>query len=78
LPNLAGTGYVLMLSGIDMAATEAAGELVARADFPATLARLLNSRPGQPPATAIEILLRAKAVGAATNDYKIVAYRLPK
>jgi LPXTG-motif cell wall-anchored protein len=78
LPNLAGTGYVLMLSGIDMAATEAAGELVARTDFPATLARLLNSRPGQPPATAIEILLRAKAVGAATNDYKIVAFRLPK
>ena len=76
LPNLGGTGHVLILSGIDMAATEAAGELVVSPDFPATLSRLLNSRRGRPPATSIEILLQAKAMGGAAEDSRIVSYRL--
>lgn len=76
LPNLAGTGYVLMLYGIDMPATEAAGELVTKPDFGATLARLLNSRPGQPPASYIEILLEAKATAGTSGGAKIIAHRL--
>jgi len=78
LPNLAGSGYVLMLGGIDMAATEAAGELVASADFPATLQRLMASHGGQTPASPIEILLQAKAMGGTSADSKIIAYRLLK
>jgi hypothetical protein len=78
LPNLGGTGNVLILSGIDMAATEAAGELVAGTDFPATLARLLSSRRGQPPGSSIEILLQAKVVGGTSAASRIIAYRLLK
>jgi len=76
LPNLAATGHVLLLMGIDMAGTEAAGELVAGADFPATVSRLLASRTGKSPASAVEILIQAKAVGGTTGDAKVVAYRL--
>ncbi len=76
LPNLAGTGYVLMLSGIDMAATEAAGELVTNPDFGPELTRLLNSRGSQPPASYIEILLEAKATAGTGGGAKIIAYRL--
>lgn len=77
LPNLAGTGYVLVLSGIDMPATEAAGELAAQPDFGATLVRLLKSRAGQPPASYIEMLIEAKATaGTSGGGAKIIAYRL--
>ncbi len=76
LPNLTGTGYVLILSGIDMTGTEAAGELVTSPDFGATLTKLLNSRAGQPPASYIEILLEAKATAGTSGGAKIVGYRL--
>jgi hypothetical protein len=75
LPNLTGTGYVLMLSGIDMAATEAAGELVTNPDFGATLTKLLSSRAEQPPASYIEILLEAKATAGTSGGAKIIGYR---
>lgn len=75
LPNLAGTGYVLILSGIDMAATEAAGELVTKPDFGATLAKLLSSQAGQPPASYIEILVEAKATAGTSGGAKIIGYR---
>ena len=76
LPNTSGNGVVLVLSGIDMEATEAAGELVTSPDFPAVLAGLLKSRAGQPPASYIEILLQAKAMAGTTQSSRIVAYRL--
>ena len=75
LPNLTGTGYVLILSGIDMAATEAAGELVTNPDFGATLTKLLNARTGQPPASYIEILLEAKATAGTSGGSKIIGSR---
>jgi len=76
LPNLAGNGYVLILAGIEMAATEAAGELVASRDFPDVLAGLLRSK-GQSPASYLEILVSEKVVGGAAEGSKIVAYRFP-
>jgi len=75
LPNLAGTGYVLLLAGIDMPATEAAGELVTQPDFGATLTKLLNSKAGQPPASYFEFLLEAKATGGTGGGGKIVSFR---
>ncbi|HUO28737.1 MAG TPA: hypothetical protein VMU80_05955 [Bryobacteraceae bacterium] len=75
LPNLAGNGYVLILAGIDMAATEAAGELVASQDFPDILAGLLRSK-GRPPASYLEILVHEKLVGGAAEGSKIIAYRV--
>jgi len=76
LPNLAGTGYVLILAGIDMAATEAAGELVASQDFPDVLSLKLRSRSSQPPAQYIEMLVQEKAVGGTAQGSRIVGCRL--
>jgi hypothetical protein len=76
LPNLTRTGYVLILAGIDMAATEAAGEFVTNSDFGASLTKLLSSRAGQPPASYIEILLEAKATAGSGGGARIVGYRL--
>ena len=76
VPNTSGNGVVLLLSGINMEATEAAGELVTSPEFPAVLAVLLKSRAGQPPASYIEILLQAKAMAGTTQSSKIVAHRL--
>ena len=76
LPNSGGTGHVLILSGIDMEATEAAGELVAGPDFPATLARLLRGRGSQASSGAIEVLIEARAMGGAAGQSKIIAYRV--
>ena len=52
------------------------GELITKPDFGATLARLLNSRPGQPPASYIEILLEAKATAGTSGGARIIAHRL--
>jgi hypothetical protein len=76
LPNPGGNGSVLILSGIDMAATEAAGELITGSDFQGVLGRLLKSRPGQQTASRIEILLQAKAMAGTAEDCKIVASRV--
>ena len=75
LPNLAGTGTVLILAGIDMAATQAAGELVSSPGFSDVLDKMLRSRAGQPPASYIEMLMQAKAVAGGSQG-KILAYRL--
>lgn len=76
LPNLGEAGSVLILAGIDMAATEAAGELVTKPDFPATLVHLLNLAPGQPLPPRIEFLVEAQAVGGTGEDSKILCYRI--
>ncbi len=74
LPNTTGTGYVLLLSGIDMPATEGAGEMAIRPEFGATLTKLLNSR--QPPASYIEMLLEAKATAGTGGGARVISYRL--
>ncbi len=76
LPNLAGTGSVLVLSGLDMAGTEAAGELVSSPEFADLLARMLGPRGGSAPLSYIEMLMQAKVVAGSTQAPKIVAYRL--
>ncbi len=76
LPNLGGTGSVLILSGLDMAGTEAAGELVASPEFSDLLTKMLGPRGGPEPPPYIEMLMQAKVVAGATQSPKIVAYRL--
>jgi len=76
LPNLAGTGYVLLLSGITMEMTEAAAELVTSPEFSSVLSKMLNSRTGSTPAPYVEILLQAKTVPGTTRASKIVCYRI--
>lgn len=73
VPNLSGTGNVLILSGIDMAATEATGELVASPDFSTALAKMLAAEPG---AAYVEVLVQAKAMAGTARAPKIIAHRL--
>jgi len=72
VPNLSGTGWVLMLSGINMAATEAIGELVVSPEFSTALAKLLAAEPG---ASYVEMLVAAKAMAGTARAPKIVAHR---
>ena len=70
LPNIGGTGYVLILAGIDMAGTEAAGELVAGQGFPDLARKLLAQHAG-----SIEVLMHARSVAGTTQLPEIVASR---
>lgn len=76
MPNLSGTGYVLIVSGINMADTEAAGELVSSPGFSATLLRILSSKGGKPSAPYVELLLQSTVTSGTARVSKIVAYRL--
>lgn len=78
LPNLGGTGHVLILAGIDMAAAEAAGELVTSAEFQTTLARMLSVRSVRSANSLFEILIQTTAIRGTPGGSKILAYRLLK
>ena len=74
LPNLGKTGSVLILSGITMEASEAAGELVAGKDFSKELTRMLG--PQAVHEHYFEILLKTRVVAGTTRNSQIVTYRL--
>lgn len=66
LPNLAGTGTVLMLNGIDMEAAEAAGEFAINGSLSAKLSA--RSR-------FTEVLVHVKAIGGTVARVEIAATR---
>jgi hypothetical protein len=74
LPNLGNTGSVLMLSGITMEGTEAAGEMVAGNDFSKELARMLG--PQAVRERYFEILLRTRTVAGTARNSQIAASRV--
>jgi len=76
LPNLGNTGTVLLLSGITMEASEAAGELVARGNFTRELTRILGV-PGLQE-RYFEVLIKTSATAGAVRNSQIVAHRLIK
>jgi hypothetical protein len=76
LPNLAGSGYVMIISGITMEATEAAGALVVGHEFSATLARMLKERHGDTSMPYVEILLQTKTMPGTAMVSKIICHRL--
>jgi hypothetical protein len=76
LPNLTGSGYVLIISGITMEATEAAGALVADKEFSVTLAKILKERPGDKSLPYAEILLQTKTMPGTARVSKIICHRL--
>jgi hypothetical protein len=76
LPNLTGTGYVLIISGLMMSDTEATGELITGPGFATTLSKILRSKAGKPPAPYVELLLKSDMMSGTTRGSKIVAYRL--
>ena len=74
LPNLGNNGSVLLLAGISMVDTEAAGELLTRKDYWKDLSRIVGPevvRNGY-----FEILVRTRAVAGAAGESKIVTWRV--
>jgi hypothetical protein len=76
LPNLTGGGYVLIISGITMEATEAAGALVTGKEFSASLAKMLKERHGDTSMPYVEILLQTKTMPGTAMVSKIICHRL--
>ena len=74
LPNLGNTGSVLILSGLTMESSEAAGEFVAGKDFAVQLAKLLGPQAVRD--RYFEIALKTRAVAGAARSSQIVAYRI--
>jgi hypothetical protein len=76
VPNLGNTGYVLIFSGINMEAAEAAGEFAADAAFEAVLSGLLPKVDGRTQLRSFEVLLRTGAVAGATRNSQVVTSRV--
>ncbi len=74
LPNLANSGSVLLLSGITMEASEAAGELVAGGNLTKELTQMLGRQGIQE--RYFEVLIKTSATAGAVSNSRIVAYRL--
>ena len=74
MPNLAHTGTVLMLSGVTMEATEAAGEFSMSNDFPQFLAKTFGASTARN-LPYFEILLKASAISGAPHKADVVAWR---
>ena len=64
VPNLSHNGTVLLLNGITMEATEAAGEFAISREFPTVLTKALGSAPGEK-LPYFEILLKAASMAGA-------------
>jgi hypothetical protein len=75
-PNLGNNGYVLILSGIDMEAAEAAGEFVARPEFQKALTVVLPKIAGRSQLRYFELLLRTRAVAGAASGSQVVSSRI--
>jgi len=73
LPNITGTGSVLLLNGFSMETNEAAANLIFTNDLPPALSQLISS---QPPNAKIEILLRTQNLDGAERGWDIVTTRV--
>jgi hypothetical protein len=76
LPNLQNNGSILILSGITMAASEAAGELVLRSGFAAELSQMLGKDGIRD--KYFEILLKSDTVAGTVRDFQVVTHRIVK
>lgn len=76
LPNLTGSGYVLIISGITMEATEAAGALVTEKEFSTSLAKILKERHGDTTMPYAEILLQTRTMPGTARVSRIICHRL--
>ena len=74
LPNLSNSGSVLILNGITMEASEAAGEIIMSRDFRSQLEKI-RAANDQPASPYFEVLIKSTAVAGAARDTKLVAYR---
>jgi hypothetical protein len=75
LPNLARNGAVVILAGVSMEATEAAGKFAMADEFSRELARVLGTRGQKLP--YFEVLLKTVSMAGAPRKTEIVAWRKP-
>jgi hypothetical protein len=74
VPNLSGYGKLLLLGGLDAAATQAAGEALLR---PETITPILQrARRPDGSLAPFEILLRSTSIQANATDTHVIAYRI--
>ena len=71
-PNLAHTGNAVIVAGLGMEGTLAAGELATSADLFKQVVALFGSRGDLP---YFEVLLKAQMVGSTVHGFKLVAFR---
>ena len=76
VPNLSNTGHVLILSGIGMEASEAAGEFIAGPELQKVLLSILPKSAGQFQLRYFELLLRIRAVAGAARSSQVVTSRI--
>jgi hypothetical protein len=74
VPNLGASGHVMLLSGLTMHATEAAGELVAGPDFGRILSSLVPA--GSTPPHYFEVLLRTRVIAGSSRGTEVVTTRI--
>ena len=74
VPNLHGTGNVLLLAGTAMEGTEAAADMVIREELPAGLRQIIDR--ARNPEDSIEVLLETHVMAGVPRDSKVVAWRL--
>jgi hypothetical protein len=74
LPNLGNNGTVLLLSGISMVDTEAAGELLTRKGSWKDLSKIVGAETVR--SGYFEILVRTRAVAGAASESEIVTSRV--
>lgn len=72
LPNLGGTGSVLLLNGFNIEGNEAAANLIFDKDLPPVIARALS---GLSSSSKAEILLRVRSVDRSEQSWEIVSIR---
>jgi hypothetical protein len=76
LPNLGGSGNVLILAGTDMAATEAAGRFVTTESQLAPFFQKISAVGQQKPPN-FEVLLKTRQLGGAPVECNVLTWRLP-
>jgi hypothetical protein len=74
VPNLGKDGYVLILNGVTMESTEAAGQLLIQPDFSQLLSKVVKAV--NTPIKTVEILIRVRSFGGAASNSEIVASRV--
>jgi hypothetical protein len=74
VPNLRGTGSVLLLAGTTTEGTEAAADMVLRDELPGSVRPIVNGM--RSPDDSLEILLETHVVAGVAKESKVVAWRL--
>jgi hypothetical protein len=73
LPNLSGTGHLLLLQGLDVAGTQAAAEILFRQDGLAPVLRRATRPDGS--LRFFEVLLRSTSIQSSAAGTQVIAFR---